>query len=376
MSSPSKRQSIAQRILSSIRYRAESGYYKWLSDHDGLKRRAVDADALLVLRYHNVGPTGPLSGGMSETPTVRQFEREIDWLTQHFAVVDLMTGVERLRDGKLGGLKVALTFDGGWAGVMRFAVPLLAEYKAPATLFVNTRFAAGEEVRWDALVAYVCHAGWRSWLIEALRANVTEPEAVEKLDWMPLTTWLTRHFSTDEVLPTVWEVFNRCWGNRPIPQVCATIEQLNETPRERIDIGSHSGGHYVLSRLDDATLYDELVVEHRRLASMIDRPLTGVSYPFGQIGPDFDERAVALVREHLHCPDFAADEKANVVFEADHPLHRTGLPAGHEGHWARHVLLSARAARKFHERLAAAEPSAVDEEAEPVPAEADAFADR
>jgi peptidoglycan/xylan/chitin deacetylase (PgdA/CDA1 family) len=316
-------------------------------------RAAVDRDALVVLRYRNVGPTGPLTGGLGHTPSPAEFEHQISWVAGHFQVIPLAEGVQRLREGTLGGLRVAITFDDPLAGVGRFAVPILEAHRAPATFFINTRFATGEELNWHAMAAFICRTGNERVLRQAFEANVTDSEALGQLPWMATPLWMNRFFSMEEVLPTVREVFRLCWGKRPVPTISMQIEQLNRLSRRLFSFGSHTGGRYVLSRLDAPTLHAELVEAHRRLGTLVNRPVRAVAYPLGRMGVHFDERALALVRGTLGVPDFAADQRANVTHHAERPLHRMWLTGRRPGAWARQIATAVQQARSVQEVVAA-----------------------
>ena len=313
---------------------------------------AVDADALLVLRYRNLGTPDALTGGMGYTPNVAEFRRQIDWLRRHFRVIDLREGVRRLGAGRLGGVRVAITFDNALRNVGRLAVPILAAGGIPATVFAATRFATGEEVDWQAQAAFVCRRGGAGRLREALAANVTDRRAADQLSWLTLSKWLSRFFSTDEVLPTVRDVFARCWGARRMPRITMDVRRLKRLPRG-ISIGSHTGGRYPLAALAAAELHHELIVEHERLASLLGRPLRCLAYPMGRYGEHFDERALALVRGCLDVADFAADGRVNVALNSEHALHRLELGPGGPAEWAGRVATAIARERRLREAVAA-----------------------
>jgi peptidoglycan/xylan/chitin deacetylase (PgdA/CDA1 family) len=92
-------------------------------------RRYIDFSPVdrVILLYHSIGEKP-----WSET-SVRQFERQIQFLKNHYEIVDL----DELFDTKRG---VVLTFDDGYRDFYDTVIPLLEEYDVPATVFVNGAF--------------------------------------------------------------------------------------------------------------------------------------------------------------------------------------------------------------------------------------------
>lgn len=100
-----------------------------------------------VLAYHGVGepPPGADVHGLFVTPA--RFRAQLELLAKHRQVVPL----EAVVSGQLppGKPAVALTFDDAYRHLLDEAVPLMASYGFPSTVFVPTRWV-GERNTWDA----------------------------------------------------------------------------------------------------------------------------------------------------------------------------------------------------------------------------------
>lgn len=89
-----------------------------------------------ILFYHRIADAHPNAWTMS----CRDFARQLDWLEQHFDIVDLAEAQRRLQSGVCSQPTVCITFDDGYAENADFAIAELVRRKLPATYFVSTEF--------------------------------------------------------------------------------------------------------------------------------------------------------------------------------------------------------------------------------------------
>jgi peptidoglycan/xylan/chitin deacetylase (PgdA/CDA1 family) len=133
------------------------------------------ARGLVVLVYHRVGARSPMA---VDLPTA-MFEEQIAWLASSMPVMSLDEGLAWLTADPVDRrarsedeapveplLGVAITFDDGTADFADEAVPVLARYRVPVTLYVATDFVergapfpyGGVPLSWSAL-RDVCSSG-------------------------------------------------------------------------------------------------------------------------------------------------------------------------------------------------------------------------
>lgn len=98
---------------------------------------------LVVLIYHRVGGRTPVEVDLPRS----LFEDQVAFLAERCEVVTLSEGLRRVTNGAESGEMaerdrplVAITFDDGTADFAGVALPVLAEFHTPVTLYVATEF--------------------------------------------------------------------------------------------------------------------------------------------------------------------------------------------------------------------------------------------
>jgi len=95
-----------------------------------------------ILAYHRVAEVGfvdPQLDDWNVPPPA--FERQVAALKEVADIIPLPDLPKRLAQAQPGDKPVVcLTFDDGYASVLRYALPILERYQAPATIFLVTKF--------------------------------------------------------------------------------------------------------------------------------------------------------------------------------------------------------------------------------------------
>lgn len=188
-----------------------------------------------ILMYHGVGedPTIGFSGNVSKD----EFRKDIDYLSDHAEIVPL-TEIREIEEKQ----KVAITFDDGLTSFYTNALPILREYNAPATVFINPSFV------WDRNIGRMAHVHGLS------RKEIDEDQIV----------------MSEDVLYEISE--------------CSLVR-----------IGNHTKTHANLSQIQaEDELREEIVNSKNTIEERLGINVSSFAYPYGK----YNKYAKQVVEEH------------------------------------------------------------------------------
>jgi peptidoglycan/xylan/chitin deacetylase (PgdA/CDA1 family) len=164
---------------------------------------------------------------------------------------------------------VLVTFDDGYRSVLDHALPIMEQYRIPATVFVCSEPVERQEHFWyDAI--------WRR----------DGEQAVLAARRAPYVEW--RRLIEQARVPAASED-----RHRPL-----TVDELRTLARHPlIEIGAHTVSHPTLARAPAAEQRAEIVQCRARLSELIDKPINAFAYPYGDPGVDFSGESSWIVRE-------------------------------------------------------------------------------
>ncbi len=230
-------------------------------------------------------------------PTTNWFRGLVQMLANDFELLSLSTAVQRAVEGRLSGRSVSITFDDGYADNQTVALPILAEFNAPATFFVASGFLDGGRM-------------WNDTIIETIRRL---PEGRYSIDGptpvaFELSDWESRRTAAASTIIA--------WKHLPLADRQACVDQLAakvaELPSDLmmssnqlralantpgVTIGGHTRSHPILAKLDAAQARSEIENGKRDLEDLLQQELTLFAYPNGKQVVDFRLEHAELVRQ-------------------------------------------------------------------------------
>ena len=248
-----------------------------------------------TLIFHRVMQArDPMSPG---EPTAGWFRELIAMLARDFKPIPLAEAVQRAASGALEGGTVSITFDDGYADNFTVALPILQEYRVPATFFVASDFLDGGRM-------------WNDSIIETVRRLEPGRHELHNADLGPLalSDWPSRqnaaqtvitawkHLSPDQRQANVDALAARVNG---LPQdLMMTTGQLRELASSQgVTIGGHTRSHPILASLDRDKAWQEISGGKSALEGILQREIDLFAYPNGKHGRDFGDEHADLVRE-------------------------------------------------------------------------------
>jgi peptidoglycan/xylan/chitin deacetylase (PgdA/CDA1 family) len=249
----------------------------------------------VILMYHRVAEAQLDSYDLSVAP--RRFDAHLEHLQSLGRVVplsDILVPSEEL--------KVAITFDDGYADNATAAAPSLVEAGLPATFFITTARLDGQHFWWDRLAA-------------GLVADYPKPAGIDVAVggrdlWLALddeqacrTSLAFLHqrlqpLPPDEILVVVEEVLDRLEAPAP-PDDALTMspdQVLALDAMPLFEIGAHTRTHLQLGGQRTSLQRDELRGSMADLNALLGHPVSSFAYPFGD-RVSVGDQAPRLVRE-------------------------------------------------------------------------------
>jgi peptidoglycan/xylan/chitin deacetylase (PgdA/CDA1 family) len=251
--------------------------YRWLS-----------RTRLRVLAYHGVEDT-------------EQFKGHLDVIERYAQPVTLDDVLAALSGNRrLPNHAVLLTFDDNDRRVVEVALPLLAETRIPAVVFVIAGLLDRNEQAWFTEVDNLVHAGARLGKLEG-RSPLQVKLAMKAMPDAQRTTLL------EELRASVSVSIERT------PSL--TTEDLKLLKAGGVEVGNHTFSHPCLNRCSTTKIEWELGEAHRVLEKAIGHPPRAMAYPNG----DCDDRVLATARRLGYTAGFLFDHSLSPV-PVDDPL--------------------------------------------------------
>ncbi|HEY6221858.1 MAG TPA: polysaccharide deacetylase family protein, partial [Candidatus Eisenbacteria bacterium] len=241
--------------------------------------------------FHRFG-----ASGTPRTLGTDTFDRQIAFLKSRFRIVPLKELVEFRAGGVIPTNTVTITVDDGYEDFYKYAYPILKRHAVPATLFVVSRFAAGELWLWPDLIQYAVEHSDRRELTFDLgpaRGRWTLEREEDKLAaWSDIADHCLTlgPEGTRDLTAALLDALGVKAPPSPPPELrAASWDQVREMAAGGIEIGSHSRTHPRLSLLSQEDLRDEIDGSKREIEAQVSRPVVSFAYPNGR-EQDFDDR--------------------------------------------------------------------------------------
>ena len=222
----------------------------------------------------------------------------------HYQPISLQELFDYLsHDEPLPERAVVFTVDDGFADQFEYISPVFSEYDVPLTCFVITDFLEGKLWPWDDQVKYIFYntrtsnisvrlpdekvfkaeiANNKSRVVARLRLI----EMLKMQNQTHLYKWLDSLYKAAEMdIPeSIPQEFSPAsWG------------QANQFVRSGHAIAAHTKTHRILSQLNDAEAYDEIIGSYKFLKTRVVDCADTFAYPTGRIS-DFGQREMDIIK--------------------------------------------------------------------------------
>ena len=303
-------------------------------------RRCVRRDRrLLILVYHRVHEADRAQlNFLSETLAVSpaRFDAQMAYLSRHYRVMPLAEALRSLEEAPTSAKdSVVITFDDGYRDNLTDALPALARYGLPATIFVATDHIGTGTLTWfDRLVPLLdaldlaalrgCAASLLSTEIDGLierylAGSVAErkvavnllSEALKRLSEQRKRELLAAFAASERV-----SLARDRHGGDGQARLMLDWAEMRAMTRARIDFGSHTCSHPIMTRIPPGDLAHEVADSKRAIEAELGVPCVFFAYPNGRaedcperIGEFLADQGYAAACANVHGFNDAATDR-------------------------------------------------------------------
>lgn len=253
---------------------------------------------LLVLGYHNVGPTWRWPMLRADPHPAANFARQMTALAKLTNIVPLDQALADITHGRpLPPRAVAITFDDGYRDNLTSAVPILSRLGIPATVYLVPDFLSHRVYAWwEQLSWALASARATSVDVGGARLGLSDPAdraralTIIEADLKRCDS-ATRHARVDRLVDAL-----EPRGEYRTSDLFMNWDEARDLVRTGVAIGSHTMSHAILAREDRQVQRDDLRESRETLQQQLGVPVPTLAYPNGQ-ADDYDATTIAAARE-------------------------------------------------------------------------------
>lgn len=256
---------------------------------------AARRPAFLIMAYHRVNnDEDPF---FSAVPT-EVFEQQMAYIARTYRVLTVEELAERIRRGGLPRNALAITFDDGYRDTLTHAVPILARYALPATIFLATGFIGTAEVPWFDRVATAFKMTKVSFFAAPWGEMLRLANQAERVQATEQTLAYLKQLPDDDLrrsLDGVLEILG-ITDQKGFKNLMLTWDDVHALAGLGFSIGAHTVNHPILSRVSAQRAWTEILGSRTMIESACGRQPKAFAYPNGG-SDDYTETVTHLVRD-------------------------------------------------------------------------------
>ncbi|RJQ17678.1 MAG: polysaccharide deacetylase family protein [Nitrospiraceae bacterium] len=255
-------------------------------------KKLVGKREAIILCYHRVIDVDdiygyPLMHGVIDA-SVRDFERQMKFLSRHFNVMSLSALSGCYRSGKLPRNAVVVTFDDGYKDNFTNAYPILKKYGIPATIFLITDFIGEGRLLWWDKLAYIIKKTSLRKISFISNGSVYEHDlssSEKRLKALKTINAMLKRYGNEEREDILEQLENKSGvtiDEYITKDLSLLWDDVREMQKNGIEIGAHTETHPIMINLHPAVVKKEIVSSKQRIEQETSGSVKAFAYPSGQ----------------------------------------------------------------------------------------------
>jgi peptidoglycan/xylan/chitin deacetylase (PgdA/CDA1 family) len=278
----------------------------WTGADRALSSWAGTLEPPLVVGYHAVVEDVRAHAGRAIAPNLISLDmlrHQLEWIGRRYRFMTLDDlGAQMERGEPFERPCAAVTFDDGYVGVYRHALPLLQHMGVPAGVFIVTELTGRSDLQvydkiyllLEHVLPLIGHSERRlRQLLQTKNIALREPDSDRRLDAFGTMRWLLDSF-TQKTLRKVIEALETVSGIRDLDYPDLQMmdwEMVQAMDACGVTIGSHTQTHALLTEESVERAANQTAGSMATLKRRLDRPIRHFAYPDGR----FNAAVVASV---------------------------------------------------------------------------------
>lgn len=259
-------------------YSISENLYKDIEKKTNYKYSISRKASVQILYYHRI---------LDEKKDFWQLNTNIDTFREHIKMLSSMFNIVSFEDDwdNINEESICITFDDGYCDNYYNALPILEEYKVPATIFVSTDMLnTGKPMWWDELENNII---WCSNTDSVTYMDkVYSLKNLEEKQKACMEIRNSLRFLEPEVRKKLMKnLKNNIYMDMEGTNLCRIlkIDELRKlASSEYISIGCHTKSHISLGKISESVILEEVLESKKILESILGYEITNFSYPYGQ----------------------------------------------------------------------------------------------
>lgn len=287
-------------------------------------KKARSRSVINIIYYHGVGNEHNLLKSLDLTISTETFKEHILFLKNNYTILSLNQYLQLLYSNEYIKNAVVITFDDAYKNLLRYAIPLLIEYKLSATINVISGLVGNKRLFWRSKLNYIMELGLGKEYIGIIKKHYKIQEYAN-LHEGNILSWTKENYSNKIQLSCQEVFYNHSIDEEELAgeaELFWDISDFDGIDKELISFGNHTHTHPVLARLNKEDQKKEILKCKRFLNDHLGISSPPFSIPFGTGKHYFSDISVKLVKESGHSCILLCDGGQNNLSSDKYSLSR------------------------------------------------------